>query len=146
MIHTVNRNPSRTEVRNFGITILIGLAVIGSALWWLTKGEAAALAWTGRSGQWMAVVLWTVGVVVAAVTLSSQTGGKPIYVVWMTVAMWMGMVMVPLLLTVMYFVVLPVFSLIRFKDPLRLKLKQGGSYWEKPRPYEATIERMSRPF
>jgi hypothetical protein len=41
---------------------------------------------------------------------------------------------------------LPVFSLIRFSDPLRFKLKSGGSYWEDHPPHEPTLERTMRPF
>jgi len=72
--------------------------------------------------------------------------GRPLYVAWMTGAMAIGAVMSTVLLTVLYFVLLPVFSLIRFKDPLRLKLKAEGSYWEDPSPHEATLDRTSRQF
>ncbi len=92
------------------------------------------------------MTLWGLGVVVAALTLSSPMVGRPIYVWWMLAAAAMGAVMVPLFLTLLYFVLLPVFSLIRLKDPLRLKLKRGGSYWEPHAPFEATIERMQHLF
>ncbi len=146
MLHTVNRNPSRGDLRSFGIVILVGMGVIGAVLW-SYGGEAGwRLAWQGNGAQKVAFVLWALGVVVAAITLTSVPAGRPIYVAWMTLAMWMGMVMVPVFLTVLFFVLLPVFSLIRFKDPLRLKLKKTGTYWEDHKPHEATIERMMRPF
>ncbi len=146
MLIEVNRNPSRRDLCGFGITILIGLGVIGGLLWWLTGGEGAGLAWTGRGGQWVAAGLGVFGVLVASITLSSESAGRPIYVVWMTAAMWMGAVMVPVFMSVLFFVLLPVFSLIRLKDPLRMKLKREGTYWEPHTPHEATLERMRRPF
>ena len=92
------------------------------------------------------MALWILGGVVAILSLTSPSIGKPIYVAWMSVAAAIGFVTVPLLLTILYFVLLPVFSLIRFKDPLRLKLRRGDSYWEPHTPIDATIERMQRPF
>jgi hypothetical protein len=64
----------------------------------------------------------------------------------MTLASYLGMVMTTLLLSVLFFVLLPIFSLIRLKDPLRLKLRSAGTYWERPDPHEPTINRMRRPF
>lgn len=144
---SVNRNPSREDLRSFGLVILVGLGVIGALLWSYGGDDVGwRLGWQGNGGQHLAIGLWVLGVVVAVVTLTSVSAGRPVYVVWMTLAMWMGMVMVPVLLTVLFVVFLPVFSLIRFADPLRMKLKAGGTYWEDHTPHEATIERMRRPF
>ncbi len=140
MLYGVNQDPSASEVRKFGVTIFIGLGVIGALLWWLAVGDAEG------AGLHVTIALWAVGAVVAAVSFASHAAGKAIYVVWMTLAMWMGKIMVPVFLTVMYFVFLIPFTLIRFKDPLRLKLKREGTYWEKHAPFEPTIERMSRLF
>ena len=146
MLNTVNRNPSREELRRFGLVILVGLGVMGAVLWWLGTRDAAGLGWSGSKGQWVGVVFWAIGVAVPSVTLVSQGAGRAVYVVWMTVALWMGMVMIPLLLSVLFLVLLLPFTLIRFWDPLRLKLRREGSYWEKHSPHEASIERMHRPF
>ncbi len=139
MMQLVNRNPSRGDVRKFGVTILCGLGAIGALLWWRSGGEAAGL-------QVAAVVLWSIGAVVVAVSFASHGAGRQIYVVWMTAAMWMGKVMVPVFLSVVYFVMLIPFTLIRISDPLRMKLKREGTYWEKHPPFEPTLERMSRLF
>ena len=121
MLHAINRSPSVAEIRKFGITILIGMGLIGALLWWLAAEDAAGMSWTGSGGQWLAVALWILGGVVAILSLTSPSIGKPIYVAWMSVAAAIGFVTIPLLLTILYFVLLPVFSLIRFKDPLRSK-------------------------
>jgi len=134
MLFTVNRNPSPGEVRKFGLTILLGLAAIGALLWW----------WRG----WMSVAvgLWVVAVVAAVVSFSSHGAGTKLYVAWMLVGAGIGRVMLPVILTIAFLIFLPVFSLIRLSDPLRMKLRPAGSYWEPHKPHEPTLERMRRPF
>lgn len=146
MLELVNRNPSAQELRKFGVTILIGLGVIGTFLWWLTGEAEARWEWTGRSGQWIAVAFWTIAVVAATIAFSSPSAGRRVYVGWMLAGASIGAVMLPILLTVLFCIFLPFFALIRLKDPLRTKLKKGGSYWEPHTPHEATIERMQRLF
>jgi hypothetical protein len=48
-------------------------------------------------------------------------------------------------MTVFYFTILVPFTLIRLKDPLRVRLG-GDSYWEPYRNEEPTLERFRRPF
>ena len=137
MLDTVNRNPSRSDLRQFGLTVLIGLIVIASLIWW----------WKGQASQWVALAIAGIGVLAFAATiLAPPAVGTRVYVAWMLGATAIGMVMVPLFMTVLFIIVLPPFALIRLSDPLRLKLKSGGSYWEPHEPFEPTIERMRRPF
>jgi hypothetical protein len=133
MLFEVNRHPSRSELYRFGATMLIGLGVIGALLWW--RG------WPGA-----AVVLWVVGVVLGILSVGPVGLGTKVYVGWMLVAAGIGRVVMPVFLTLVFVLLLPVFSLIRFADPLRLRLKSEGSYWEPHKPHEATLERMRRPF
>ncbi|MFH0980806.1 MAG: hypothetical protein V2A79_04625 [Planctomycetota bacterium] len=147
----VNRHPSTAEIRTFGWVILAGLLVIGALLWcadgYKFRPDQALWHWTGSTLQGLAVILWVVGPLAGLVSLSSPRAGLVIYVVWMTGATYIGVVMTFVLLTVLYFVLLPVFSLIRLKDPLRLKLRgPGESYWEDHEHHESTLERTIRPF
>jgi hypothetical protein len=48
-------------------------------------------------------------------------------------------------LSVIYFVILPFFSLVRFKDPLRKRLGLP-SYWIRRRPVALDLERQRLPF
>ena len=146
MLSRVERNPSRRDVRTFGLTVLIGLGVIGLLIWWMARGEETGLAWAGRGLQWLSVGLWLLGTAACAACFASHAVGRLVYIIWMSAAMCIGMVMVPLLLSVIYCVVVPVFSLIRLKDPLRKNLRKEGSYWEPHKPYEPTLERMQHPF
>ncbi|MEK7710827.1 MAG: hypothetical protein AAB341_02930, partial [Planctomycetota bacterium] len=64
----------------------------------------------------------------------------------MTATAPVGIVMSTILLTMLFMLILPVFSLIvRMGDPLRKKLG-GATYWEDYKAHEPTLERMRRPF
>ena len=137
MMDLVNRNPSPTELRKFGITVLVGLAVIGSLVLW----------WKGNEAFWLAASIWAVGGTAAVLTIAAPPAiGRRVYVWWMLAGTGIGMVTMPFFMTVLFVLLLPPFTLIRLKDPLRLKLKKDGSYWEPNEPHEATIDRMQRLF
>lgn len=51
------------------------------------------------------------------------------------------------LVSIMYFLVIPLFSLIRLSDPLRLKKdKRADSYWEPNKQVDTTPEGMRKPY
>ncbi len=148
---TVNRNPTPAELRKFGWAMLGGFGVLGALLWILHgwRTESGLLAWTGAPAQIAAPCLWVAGIVLWVVSRLSPAIARPVYVAWMSVTVPIGIAVSTALLTVLYFVLLPVFSVIvRLGDPLRKKLSRGGaeSYWEEHKPYEATLDRMERLF
>ncbi len=147
---TVNRNPSPKDLRQFAVVMLVGFIVIGALIWlssWLGTWDRSTLPWSGTSRQLAAVSLAALGAVVCLVTLSSQVAGRWIYVVWMTGATRVGIVMSTIMLSAMFLILLPVFSLVvRLGDPLRKKLSASPTYWEDYKPHEATIDRLRRPF
>jgi hypothetical protein len=143
----VKRDPTPSELRTFGIVVFCGFLVIGAALWWLGRAPESGLRWTGSGRHWTAIGLWGLGTLILLLTLLSPSAGRPVYVLWMTGAGYLGTVMTFLLLSVLFVVLLPIFSLIRLKDPLRLRhAAPGASYWEDHRHHESTLERMARPF
>ncbi len=144
----VEKNPTPSELRKFGATILIGLGIIGALLWWLAvPAEPDAPLSLGRI---IALCVWCLGAITGALGFLAPGAARFVYIAWMTFAMALGAVMTPVLFTVVFVVVLPVFSLIRFRDPLRKKLEPSenpsGSYWEEYTPHEATLDRSSRLF
>ncbi len=148
---TVNKNPSVDELRKFGWAMLIGFGVIGLVFWaapWWEARDAAALVWSGSGLQATAIVLVGLGVVLCVLGVAAPAVAKPVYVVWMSMAAGVGIVMSPVLLTVLYVVLLPVFSIVvRFGDPLRKKISpHRETYWEDYKPHEATLDRVGRPF
>jgi len=147
MIVEVNQNPTRSDVRKLGVTVLGGFVVLGAVFWWTGRASGGGFGWSGSGRQWAAVVLWSAGAVALGGTLASESLGRRIYVGWMTGASWLGAGMTLLLLTVLFVTILPFFALIRFKDPLRLRAAPPGeSYWEPHAPHEDTLERTRRPF
>ena len=146
---TVNKNPSATDLRKFGNAMLFGFAALAVLLWILPawKGGTAALAWSGRSSQIMAIVFAALGFGLFTLSRVSLAVTKTVYIGWMSAAVPIGIVMSTIALSLLYFILLPVFSLIvRRSDPLRRKLTRSGTYWEEYRHYEPTLERMHRQF
>ncbi|MCO6438301.1 MAG: hypothetical protein J5J06_14495 [Phycisphaerae bacterium] len=148
---TVNRHPGPTELRRFGWAMLGGFGAIGLILWVVPGVRIegwGALAWAGRSGQLVALALWSLGIVLCVLGNAAPGVAKPIYVVWMSAAVGIGIVMSTVLLTLMFFALLPIFALIvRRSDPMRRRLEPGrASYWESYPSREPTLERMRRPF
>lgn len=151
---TVNKNPDKSDLRNFGWAMLIGFGVLGAVVWtapwlnaWRTGEPSPPLAWSGSGTQVTAVCLWAVGLSLWAVSMLTRSPARVVYIVWMSAAMALGTVMSTVLLTVLFIGLLPVFSVVvRIGDPLRKRPSAKETYWEDYRPYEATMERMRRPF
>lgn len=147
---TVNRNPTARDIHSFGRAMLIGFGAIGAIVWLLAwrKGLMPGLfSWSGSGAQSAAVALWFVGLSLFVVTRIAPVAARFVYVTWMTGANAVGVVMSTFLLTLLFLLVLPWFSLIvRWGDPLRKRRKKEGTYWEDFKPHEPTLERMQRPF
>ncbi len=147
-VFTVNKNPNEEDLRAFGRAMVLGFGVLGALLWIVSayRSSHGVLEWSAAPPQMTAVCFWGLGAMLCAVSYASSVA-KPIYVVWMTVASSIGVVMSTIMLTVLFFVLLPVFSaIVRLGDPLRKKHHAGGTYWETYKPHEPTIERLRRPF
>lgn len=128
--------------------MLIGFGAIGVLLWiaGARRAGASVSAWTGSGAQIAAIVFGLLGAGLFALSRASRSITKTVYVGWMTVTIPVGIVMSTILLTVLFVLILPVFSLIvRRGDPLRKKLG-GSTYWEDYKSHEPTLERMRRPF
>jgi len=146
MIQPVNRNPSTTELRKFGFAMVFGFGVLG-LLFWYAAGTPNGWNWRELPLQKVAIAFWILGPLLLLVSVGPQAIARPVYVGWMSVAFFIGGIMTVVMLSVLFIVLLPVFSLIRLGDPLRLKLKPPGeSYWEDHVHHESTPERTLRPF
>lgn len=146
---TVNKNPSTIDLRKFGNAMLLGFGVLAAILWMLPawKGGAAALSWSWRTGQFVAVVFAVLGIGLFTLSRASLAATRTVYIGWMSLAVPIGIVMSTIALSILYFALLPVFSLIvRRSDPLRKKITRSGTYWEDYKHYEPTLERMKRQF
>ena len=123
--------------------------MIGAVLWIASglRASGSALAWSGTGAQIAAICLWVVGVGLCALSLSAPAAAKPVYVMWMTVVVPIGIVMSTVLLTLLFVLLLPFFWLVvRPGDPLRRRLTMEESYWEDYKHHEPTLDRMRRQF
>ncbi|MGD2087522.1 MAG: hypothetical protein PVH61_15155 [Candidatus Aminicenantes bacterium] len=49
------------------------------------------------------------------------------------------------MMTIIYFLIVPIFSLVRFSDPLKLRLKKNAiSYWETKKEIDTSLEKMKQ--
>ncbi len=146
----VNKNPSTNDLTKFGRAMLIGFAVLAAIVWllaWKRGVIPTLLGWNGAGAQVAAVVLFGVGLALWLISLASAGTTRTIYIAWMTVTVPIGVVMTTLLLTVLFGLLLPIFSLIvRRGDPIRRRLSPGGTYWEPYKRHEPTLDRVRRPF
>lgn len=146
----IKSDPSPHILRSFGRTMLIGFGAIGAIIWLLAwrKGLIPGLvSWSGSGAQIAAVLLWTIGVGLFVLSRFAPGPARHVYVIWMTVANAVGFVMSTILLTLMFLLILPLFSVIvRRSDPLRKRLINDGTCWEDYKHHEPTLERMRRLF
>lgn len=146
----VNRRPDAAELHKFGYAMALGFGILGALLWAFPAWRAGEpiTDWAGRGTQIAALCLWALGLILLIVSRLPGPLATPVYVAWMTGATAIGLVMTTLLLTPMFVIMLPVFSLIvRHGDPLRRKLRpEAKTYWETYKPHEPTLERLRRPF
>jgi hypothetical protein len=149
-VFTINRNPSPADLRKFGWAMLGGFGGLGALLWvihWWRVSGGGPFEWSGDGLQVTVLCLWALGLVLCVLSLLSPTLAKPVYVAWMTVTVPVGIVVSTVFLTLLFFIVLPLFSIVvRAGDPLRRRLTRGDTYWEDHKPYEPTLERMNRLF
>ena len=64
---------------------------------------------------------------------------------WKRFANRMGRIQTFILMTIVYFLIVPIFILVRFSDPLKLKLKKKStSYWEIKKEIDTSLEKMKQ--
>ena len=64
---------------------------------------------------------------------------------WKRFANRMGRIQTFILMTIVYFLIVPIFSLVRFSDPLKLRLKKKStSYWETKNEIDTSLEKMKQ--
>jgi hypothetical protein len=121
----INRNPGARELRTFArIWFPIFVVAAGAMTWW--RGGSPT----------MAIIVWVVGAVLAAVILASAEAARILFVGLMTVTYPIGLVVSTLTLAFMFYVVFtPLGWVMRLggRDALRLRQRKASSHWT---PYE----------
>jgi hypothetical protein len=145
MLKAVNKDPSTSELRKFGLAMLLGFGVLGGLLWWRGR-PPHSWGYAGNGRHQLALALWGLGALLGVIGFTGKTLGRPVYVGWMSAARAIGKVMTTILLSIVFFVLLPFFAFVKLRDPLGKKLRPDGSYWTDHKPHEPTLERVRRPF
>jgi hypothetical protein len=116
---TVNWKPSPKALREFGAVMLIGLGVVGGAVFW-------------RGHREVAYVLWAFGAVSGATGLTGRQIAMPFYCAWMGLAYALGTVVSGAMLAVLFYLIITpmglVMGLLR-RDRLALRKPKADTYW-----------------
>lgn len=129
-------SPNQKQLRSFGFTLGGAFLVLGAFVLWRGKSDHRNLFAGAVLGLGLLLCFWGL---VSPRTLSV------VYKPWMGFAHFLGGIMTHVLMTVFFFTILLPFTLVRFKDPLRLR-RGAASYWEPHKNSEPTLERFQRPF
>lgn len=115
----INWHPSASELRKFGVAMLVGFGLIGGLFFWKRMPAAAT-------------VCWIFGAVAGVLGLTGTKVAMGIYVPWMGVALVMGNIVSRVLLAVIYYAVFTPMGLVRRllgHDRLQLRRRQQDTYW-----------------
>jgi hypothetical protein len=130
----LDRQPTLSELRWFGVSAALLLAGVGAALW--MRGAASA-----------SVLCWTNAVLLTLVYYSVPSTQRRIHRAWLLLAFPLAWAMSTLALVALYFgVITPIGVLSRLagRDPLQLKKAPAESHWIRRKPDSGPITRYLR--
>lgn len=126
------------KLRSFGL--LVGAVFIGIALLVLWRRE-----WTFEG---LPVWLGSAGFILVVLGLTLPAALKPIYRVWMAMAVIMGFIMTHVILTVVFYLLITPIGLVMRglgKDPLNRSIDTSSpSYWTDKEYDDATPKRLEK--
>jgi len=131
MLARINWKPSEKDLRKFGVTLIVGFALIGALVGWRKSWEAASWIWGVSAG-------------IGLLALFLPAASKPFYLLWMGIAFIMGTIIsTVILILIFYLIITPVGILMRVlgRDSLHLKKAsfKSGTYWHShPEKFDKT--------
>lgn len=121
----IHRNPSRRELLWFGLLLLLFFGLVGGLVLWRSGSSTAA------------ILIWSIGGVLALVYYAVRPLRLPMYLGWIYAAYPIGFVVSHLMLGAVYFlVVTPIGLVMRLlgRDPMERKFDRSAkSYWVRRR-------------
>ncbi len=128
---SINLNPSRREMRWFGLLVLLFFGLIGGLVLWRAQSLTVS------------VTLWSIGAAMCAMYYAIRPLRRPIYRGWMYAVYPIGWVISHTVLALTYYLVLtPIGLLMRGlgRDPMERRLDRSAkTYWVPYNPHgEAT--------
>ena len=121
MLFNIDWNPTRRQLRTFGLTLFVMFPIAG-----------AFFAWHGESFSWgFFIVAAAIGCGVELSVLAFEPFARHLYKAWMGLALVLGYVVGPVVISIIYYlVVTPIGFALRLKgqDPMQGK-RPEGSCW-----------------
>jgi len=126
----INTDPSKKDLRWFGVIVALVFAVLGTVAFFLWKSPKTAN------------VLWIIGGALAVIYYAVPPLRRLMFVGWMYLVFPIGWVVGHLLLAIVYYLVVTPVGILRRTlggDPMERKVdREAKSYWiERPPPAEA---------
>ena len=117
----LNLNPSKRELRWFGLSILLFFALIGGIVWWRTESLTAP------------IILWSIGAAMCVVYYAIQPFRRPLYLGFMYAVFPIGWTISHAVLALLYYLLFtPIGLIIRLfgRDPMQRRLdRSAATYW-----------------
>jgi len=123
----MNWKPSASELRKFGLVLLIGFGLIGA---FFHFGILPMSTPRKSIGLWC----WLFGGAAGSLGLSGTILARPIYWLWMAIALVIGSIVSRIIVALIYFLVFTPMRILaqliqRDKLMLKTKSKKSTSYW-----------------
>ncbi len=125
----INWRPDEAETRKFGLTVLVGFAVISVLI---VLGSHAGMEKFSNALD-ISTYLLSAGIIIFAVSYLAPAAARPLYLIWFFVAACIGIVVSNLILMLFFYLVFtPIALLMRLfgRDPLKLKKSPDLSNWD----------------
>jgi len=120
MLIKLNWNPNRVQLRNFGVLLLIVFTLAGGLFGWKFRAASIFYALAG------------IGAALGAACIFLPSVGLLVYKAWMGLGFCMGFIMLPLLLSLVFFLVftpLGLFLRLFGRDAMQRHKPTGPSFW-----------------
>jgi hypothetical protein len=133
----LNLNPTKKELRIFGLASLVFLAIIGWIVWRKT-GSAAAAGGVASVGALVAILGFTVPRAI-----------RPVFIALMVINYPIGWVVTHIVMAVIFYLVvtpLAVIMKLSGRDPMERRFEPTAKTYWKPRPTETESSRYFRQF
>ena len=132
---TIDWKPNPRELRKFGVSMIIGFAIIGTIFLLVLDRRNAA------------IVCYAFGAVAGALGLTGAKVALPVYWGWMAIAFVMGNIVSRVLLTLVFYLLITPMGLMRRvfgHDALQLRRRAVSTYWHDvpPVPNKGRYERQ----